>query len=136
MALEMLKTFCLTNKRGNGPQGTRMVRNKVICQVVGNQTRGSVTFCLPASLMEGCHHYMRQGNGSLGRLSTEVWVLYNCPGKEKRRAPLRDLSLGRVFSTRCNKAPLHIPLCWLLLGDRGPWRSLLPAEAVAPGRLP
>lgn len=100
----------LTNKWGNRSQGTRMVKNKVMCQVVGNQTQGSVTFCLPASFMESCHHYMGQGNGNLGRPSIEVWVLYNCPGKEKSREPPRDLSLGRVFSIRCNKAPSHVPL--------------------------
>lgn len=84
MTLEMLKTSSLTNERGNRPQGTQMVRNKVICQVVGNQAHGTAIVHLPASFMEGCHHYMEQGSGSLGRLSTQVWVLYNCPGKEKR----------------------------------------------------
>lgn len=91
-----------------------MVKNKVKCQVVGSQTQGSVTFCLPASFMESCHHYMGQGNGNLGRPSIEVWVLYNCPGKEKSREPPRDLSLEGSFQSDATRHPHTYPLCCAL----------------------
>lgn len=51
--------------------------------MVGNQTHGSVGFCLPASFMEGCHHYTGRGMGAWAGCPVKCGFSTTAQGKRR-----------------------------------------------------